>query len=173
MFKLNQLGLRMNGFMSCLLFLIATRKPNVFYEIVADNYFHPALNYRLCRLPSLDSYVETLNEGCYDSIRQIVLPTWTSFLRLWKGTRTYDFPNLQVTLSYYIYFWLAGKMLYELQIVAIMELQTLYVYIFSLKGLPKRKALVLHLVGNRGIALSESAYHLKCHTGGFSLTFSF
>jgi len=54
---------------------MAPRKPDVFYEIVADNYFHPALNYRLCTLPSMDSYVETLNEGCYDSIRQIVLRT--------------------------------------------------------------------------------------------------
>lgn len=149
---------------------MAPRKPDVFYEIVADNYFHPALNYRLCTLPSMDSYVETLNEGCYDSIRQIVLRTWIS--QLWKGRGTYDFPNLQITLSYYIYFWLTGKILYALQIVAIMELQTLNVCIFFLKGLPKRKTFVLHWVGKKGIVLSEPEYYLKCHTGGFSLTIS-
>ena len=63
---------------------MAPRKPDVFYEIVADNYFHPALDYRLCTLPSMDSYVETLNEGYYDSIRQIVLHTWISFLEYEK-----------------------------------------------------------------------------------------
>lgn len=94
------------------------------------------------------------------------------FSRLWKGRGTYDFPNLQITLSYYIYFWLTGKILYALQIVAIMELQTLNVCIFSLKGLPKRKTFVLHWVGKKGIVLSEPKYYLKCHTGGFSLTIS-
>ena len=94
------------------------------------------------------------------------------FSRLWKGRGTYDFPNLQITLSYYIYFWLTGKILYALQIVAIMELQTFNVCIFFLKGLPRRKAFVLHLVGKKGIALSEPEYYLKCHTGGFSLTIS-
>lgn len=53
-----------------------------------------------------------------------------------------------------------------------MELQTFNVCIFFLKGLPKRKVFVLHLVGKKGIALSEPEYYLKCHTGGFSLTIS-
>lgn len=84
-------------------------------------------------------------------------------------------PKFQITLSYCIYFGLDRKIVYELQIVAIVEMQIHVCLYLFLEAASQNKSYYVTLGENRGITLNESAYHFKCYTchTWFSLAFAF